>query len=186
MQPWDFVVVRGAREAYVHGGVVSAWRRIAALLHQDFELRAGEVGAYDSVALVSRIAAVQEHIEGSDSVAWLATGARNIALGEWSNGPVDVSEQGVFIDGSRVRTWDRRVAVTERGAVPVPHALAKFAQEAMVVPVSQSQAWGRHLSAVARALAGAPLAGSVRIEHVAGAVDAGTVSFDEETQGPPH
>jgi hypothetical protein len=184
VHPWDFVVVSGAREAVLHAGVLRALQRVASQLGVEIKLPEGGVGASDAVSLVAAIGLVQDHLEQSAGVAWVAMAASNIALGEWSHGSVDVHEAGVFIDGSRVRAWDAKVAVTELGEVPVPHSLGMFSKEATVKPLGQYVAWSGHIMALSRAIAQAGVQRDVRVQYVASGAVRSTVLRDEESPTP--
>lgn len=161
MKPWDVLLINGTRRAFVHVGVVHAWRRVANEAGISLEIPLGALGAARTVALVEQLGALQDHIENREEVAWMAIGASNTALGEWSSGPVDVTGRGVLFHGWKVRGWDgARMAVGEETR-DTPWELLRFSSRAKVVGTSQSGAWGHHLTAVQRALADASFTVSV-------------------------
>jgi hypothetical protein len=129
-----------------------------------FEIPLGEFGAGRLTALVAQLGALSDLVESSDAIAWMASGASNVALGEWSSGPVDVTGGGVFVHGVAVTGWDGQKLTSDAGVRDTPWELLRFSSQAQVVATSQSGAWRHHLSAVQRALA--DFSGPVRVECV--------------------
>lgn len=164
MHPWDLLVVTGTRRASVHVAVVRAWHRVALDAGLMFEIPLGELGGGRLTTLVAQLGDLSDHVDVSGEVTWMAAGSSNVALGEWSSGPVDVTSRGVFVHGSAVTSWDGQKLSSDAGVRDTPWELLRFSSQAQVVATSQSSAWRHHLTAVQRALA--DFSSPVRVECV--------------------